>query len=343
MNTEKMILDLIEHCEEFTSTELQKKFDISRAMVHKYLKKFTEEGKIEKVNTTRNSYYKKIDRITSNASYVFKFSVKKDNDEGISFQKISDSSGLKRIVNKNSYETANYIITEMINNVLDHSKSVEYKVKLSVDSYNVSFEIADFGIGVFNSIRQKFDLPTEEDAAILLLKGKTTTYPERHTGEGIFFSMKLADEYFVSSGKISLGHYSKESPIMKQVRLIKGTKVFFSLSRSSKTKIQEVFDKFAGKEFDYKFDKTKVTMSLGKSVKSLISRSEAKRLMAGAEKFKVIELDFKGIKEIGQGFAHEIFVNFKKTHKDIDVKIINANDIVKKMLAHVAAENHVDN
>ena len=336
MNTEKKILRLIKRKGQFTSAELQEKFAISRAMAHKYLKKFIEDGKIEKINKTRNSYYKKTSKITNNAVYIFKFSVKQDNDENISFQRISELSRLKRIVNKNSYEVANYIITEMINNVLDHSKSVKYKVKLSVDSYKVNCDITDFGIGVFNSIRQKFNLPSDEDAAILLMKGKTTTYSERHTGEGIFFSMKLADSYFVSSGKISLGHYSKENPVMKQVRLIRGTKIYFSLSRSSKKGIREVFDEFAGKEFDYKFGKTKVSMSLGKSVKSLISRSEAKRLMAGAEKFKVVELDFKGINEIGQGFAHEIFGNFKKTHKNIELRIINANNIVKMMIEHVS-------
>ncbi|MGE3063920.1 MAG: DUF4325 domain-containing protein [bacterium] len=343
MNTEEKIIDFIKRREQFTSCELQSKFNISRAMVHKYMKKLISSGLIKKVNTTRSSYYIKAGKAPERAAYVFRLSVKKDNDESAVFQKISGIAGLKNIFNKQSYESANYIVTEMINNVLDHSKSRGYKVKLSIDSYSVNWEISDSGIGVFNSIRQKFGLSSDEDAAILLLKGKATTYPEKHTGEGIFFSMKLADVYFISSGKLRLGHYSRENPVMGKVRLTRGAKVSFSLARNGKTKLQDIFDKYAGEEFDYRFEKTKVTMGLGKSFATLISRSEAKRLLAGAEKFKVIELDFKGIREIGQGFAHEIFVNFKRNHQDIQLLIINANVAVRKMIQHVSAEDSIDN
>ena len=45
---------------------------------------------------------------------------------------------------------------------------------------------------------------------------------------------------------------------------------------------------------------------------------------------------------MGQGFAHELFVVFKKKHQDVELEVINANDDVKKMLSHVGA-NVIEN
>ena len=51
--------------------------------------------------------------------------------------------------------------------------------------------------------------------------------------------------------------------------------------------------------------------------------------------FKEITLDFKDITEIGQGFAHELFVVFKRTHPDIKINIVNESENVRKMINHV--------
>ena len=46
-------------------------------------------------------------------------------------------------------------------------------------------------------------------------------------------------------------------------------------------------------------------------------------------------MDFSGVSEIGQGFAHELFNVFTKKHPEIDIQCINANDDIKKMINHV--------
>ena len=66
-----------------------------------------------------------------------------------------------------------------------------------------------------------------------------------------------------------------------------------------------------------------------------VSRSQAKRLCHRFEKFQEIELDFDGITEIGQGFAHEIFVVFQKSHKNTKLIPINVSENVGKMINHV--------
>lgn len=71
--------------------------------------------------------------------------------------------------------------------------------------------------------------------------------------------------------------------------------------------------------------------------KYIASRSEAKRLLRRFENFEEILLDFDGIDDIGQGFAHELFVVFKRKHPHMNISITNENQDVQKMISHVKA------
>ncbi len=56
-----------------------------------------------------------------------------------------------------------------------------------------------------------------------------------------------------------------------------------------------------------------------------VSRSQARRLCSGFDKFEEIELDFDGIDDVGRAFVHEIFCVFKNKHPEIEIKVKNAN------------------
>jgi hypothetical protein len=51
-----------------------------------------------------------------------------------------------------------------------------------------------------------------------------------------------------------------------------------------------------------------------------ISRSEAKRLLHGLDRFQEVVLDFKGVKEVGQGFADEVFRVWPSTHPGVAIR-----------------------
>lgn len=70
-----------------------------------------------------------------------------------------------------------------------------------------------------------------------------------------------------------------------------------------------------------------------------VSRSQAKRLCARFESFEEVILDFEGIDDIGQGFAHELFVVFKRKHPHVNISVTNENQDIQKMLAHVNASS----
>ena len=54
--------------------------------------------------------------------------------------------------------------------------------------------------------------------------------------------------------------------------------------------------------------------------------------MSGMEKFKIVELDFRGVTVIGQAFADEVFRVFKNNHPRITIVPRNANEDVVFMI-----------
>jgi hypothetical protein len=71
----------------------------------------------------------------------------------------------------------------------------------------------------------------------------------------------------------------------------------------------------------------------------LISRSQAKRVLARVELFKTVVLNFKDVPTIGQAFADEIFRVFAQQHPQIDIVPIHINSEVKRMIERAKGAN----
>ena len=94
------------------------------------------------------------------------------------------------------------------------------------------------------------------------------------------------------------------------------------IGNASWLKMIDVFSKFtSGKEKD--FSKTVVPVRLAQYGGDLIARSQAKRVVAGLDKFSKVEFDFEGVDAIGQGFSDEIFRVFQNSHPDIELIAID--------------------
>jgi hypothetical protein len=68
---------------------------------------------------------------------------------------------------------------------------------------------------------------------------------------------------------------------------------------------------------------------------SLMSRSQAKRLMNRFDRFREVILDFSGVDFIGQGFADEIFRVFAGANPGTRLVPVHCVETVEKMIAHV--------
>ena len=111
----------------------------------------------------------------------------------------------------NTLEIWNHGFSEMFNNAIDHSEGNVIQVTITKTAHLTKMNILDNGIGIFTKIKDTMDLLDERHAVVELTKGKLTTDPTRHSGEGIFFSSRMFDEYTILSGEVFLSHtYEKD-------------------------------------------------------------------------------------------------------------------------------------
>jgi biotin operon repressor/anti-sigma regulatory factor (Ser/Thr protein kinase) len=336
MSPKENILKYLSKHQIVSGQELSEYLGVSRQAVNKHLKELIQDGEVVKEGSTRGATYKlrgKSGKGKSTGKFEKTYNLK-DLEEDSVFKEVNIFLNLEKELNSYALAVVRYSFTEILNNAIDHSLSARCSVRVGFDSYNFYFRIRDFGIGVFYSIFSKFDLTDESAAVGELIKGKTTTMAERHTGEGIFFTSKAADKLSLRSHKTDLFFDNfKKDVFIEEKRYLKGTDIFFSINKRSKRKLEKVFQDYASEEFDYRFDRTRVQVKLFQ--KQYISRSEAKRLVHGLDKFAEIILDFNGVKTIGQGFADEVFRVFKQEHPDIIIKTENVSPALEPMIRHV--------
>ena len=233
-----------------------------------------------------------------------------------------------------------YAVTEMVNNAIDHSGSEQIGVGLARDALNISVFVADEGEGIFLKILRALNLYDPREAILELAKGKLTTDPANHTGEGIFFSSRVMDAYDIRSGKLHFVHDDAGFDIMLERDAdTPGTVVLMRLSNDSQRTLQEVFDQFAAPE-EYTFSKTIVPVRLAQHEgEKLVSRSQAKRLTMRFERFQTVVLDFTGVEEIGQAFADEVFRVFQQAHPNTklipDKMSTEVSNMVKRAMGGV--------
>ncbi|OQX85558.1 hypothetical protein B6D60_07625 [candidate division KSB1 bacterium 4484_87] len=340
MGQKEKILEFLKEHKTASSKELGALLGISRQALNKHLKELISKSLIIKIGKTKSAIYaiQTSDNKIKTKLYSFKKEYSLFNlEEDKVFHEISLLSKLSKLVNEKAYKIIEYAFTEILNNAIEHSESQKCVVELLLDNYDFQFTIRDFGIGIFYSIYKKFDLDNENMAIGELIKGKTTTIKERHSGEGIFFTSKAADIMTIRSHKIKLIFDNKSKDMfLEEKKRIQGTEVKFSISKNTKKNLTDIFTTYAPEEFDFKFNRTKVAVKL--FLENYVSRSEARRLLYGLDKFKEINLDFQGVKFIGQGFADEIFRVFSRKHPEIIIKTRNVNDVIQQMIIHVKEE-----
>lgn len=229
-----------------------------------------------------------------------------------------------------------YAVTEMVNNAIDHSGSEKVLVRMVRDALNTSVYITDEGEGIFLKIQRALNLYDPREAILELAKGKLTTDPVHHTGEGIFFSSKVMDAFDIRSGKLHFVHDARGTDVLlERAADAPGTVVLMRLANDSQRNLKEVFDQFAAPE-EYTFSKTIVPVKLAQHEREkLVSRSQAKRLTMRFERFQTVVLDFAGVEEIGQAFADEVFRVFQQAHPGTRLSPINLTTQVGNMVKRV--------
>ena len=223
-----------------------------------------------------------------------------------------------------------YAVTEMLNNAIDHSGGRELELRFEHDEKSVAFTILDDGVGIFERVREGLRLRGLHQAAAELGKGKVTTDPARHTGEGVFFTSKLAQRFEAeSSGLCWLVDNERKDTAILDVPMREGTRLHVELLRRPRQSLAQLFKKYTE---DLKFTRTELVVKLFEHGTEFVSRSEARRLMHGLEKFRKVTLDFRGVKGVGQGFADEVFRVWPAAHRGVAVEPVTMAPAVKFMV-----------
>lgn len=332
----KLILKTLKNKKQITAADIVNRTGFSRMYVNKFFRDLREKGKIVligKANQARYIQARKyaVARAKKELTSLHRILRNKNLSEDTVLDQIRRNTGIFLGVPKNISRIVDYAFSEMLNNAIEHSRSKTIEIKVEKGGGGILFDVIDLGIGIFRHIMKKKNLKNELEAIQDLLKGKQTTAPKSHTGEGIFFTSKIADTFIIqSSNKKLTFNNALEDIFIDDVRPVKGTKVVFFIDTKSKRKLDRIFREYSGDS--YEFSKTKVIVKLYKMDTDHISRSQARRVLSGLEAFKTITLDFNGVKTIGQGFADEVFRVWKLDHPHIEIIYKNANDNIRFMI-----------
>ena len=331
--TKQAILDYIEKNGSATGPELAEILSVTRQAVSSHLRGLLADSKIVKTGSTRAARYFPFESAAPARTLKRNLTIR-GLDESVVYEHIAVGLTLSQL--PDSVESiVHYAFTEVLNNAIDHSMSERCTVEVRLDATKITFTVRDSGIGVFYSIAEKFDLQNEHDAMIELVKGKTTTQPHAHSGEGIFFVSRAADRFSLRSHRLQIEWDNRRADVfVSEPRYLKGTLASFEIARNSRTRLENVFAEFAPEAYDFQFRKTRVLVKLLR--KDYVSRSEAKRLLHNLDKFSEIELDMRDVQNLGQGFADEVFRVFATAHPDIVIRFINASNAVTAMIKHVS-------
>lgn len=310
---------------------ITKIFSITPQAVNNHIKRLEKEERISSTGAGKGKKYFLGDVREVKASFPL------DNDMAEDKVWRDHYSFIFEDLSENVVDICYYGFTEMLNNVIDHSGGTSVYINVIRKKDRILIFVIDNGEGIFKRIKRLCDLEDERHALLELSKGKLTTDPDNHTGEGIFFTSRVFDKFDIDSKGVSFSHdhtnkydYISDSDIsMDEI----GSMVFMVIQRKSQRKIQDVFNKYTEGPEEFKFNKTVIPVRLAQyKNEKLVSRSQAKRILTRVEKFENVIFDFSEVKAVGQAFADEIFRVYAQRHPEISLEPINMVDDVERFI-----------
>ena len=294
-----------------------KEFGITRPAISRHLKKLIEEGLLDASGSTRDRRY----ALKPTFALEFEISPITPGVTEESYYWTHRVSEHLRDLPKNVFQICEYGFEEILNNAVEHSESDKAVIAVERNAVMTRMIIRDQGVGIFKKLQKAFGLPDARQAAFELSKGRLTTNHLAHTGDDIFFVSRMFDRFAIISESVEFvrisdpGDWIFESDPDKEIR---GTLVSMDIYNDSTQTKNRTFEKYGSEKNRLAFTKTHVPLHLLQyEGEELISRSQARRLLARVERFGEAILDFRGITGIGHSFADEIFRVFKNKHPEI--------------------------
>lgn len=299
-------------------------FAISRQAIHQHLQAMVATGELERLGVGKASQYRRA--VLAARTYPTA-----GLDESQVWTELRSDVAIFRDLPEVADSSLAYVFTEMVNNVVDHSGSATVTVRVNIDGQLVLIDVDDVGVGIFAKVAAALGSASVLEAAQRLTLGKFTTWPARHTGEGIFFSSRIAHLFLVEANGLRWTVDNERGDwAVGEVPPRIGTLVRFGLNPGTAVSPSEVFRRFTDEEF--RFDTTTAVVKMLDAGVRFVSRSEAKRLAEGLTDFTRVVLDFDGVTEVGQGFVDELFRVWATAHPDKQLEPVNMSEAVRFMV-----------
>ena len=304
-----------------------KRFAVTRATASNYLRRLTDEGLLSARGATRARSYSLKHVVHLRGIARIETGVE---DDAVWRRDIRPRlEGLPQAV----MQVCQYGFTAAVSNALDHSKGSSFTWWMRQDAASVELGVTDDGTGVFETLRRGFGLEDDRRAILELAKGGLSTAPDRHAGRGLYLIARMFDRLTLASGRLAYVHGEPGGAAVRMLSApIGGTSVSLRAEIATPRSLSEVMGRHDRGPVGGWATEVPVCLA-GIDGEPLVSRSQARRLMARLEAATRVTLDFDGVELIGQDFAHEIFAVFRSEHRGIQLGAINANRAIRSILA----------
>jgi anti-sigma regulatory factor (Ser/Thr protein kinase) len=303
---------------------------VTRQTAHRHLRQLVAEGRLVAEGAGRGARYRRPGVID----------VRRYETAGLEEDRVwADMSGPGSTLasaGKRARAVLRYALTELVNNAIDHSGAPEVEVATARKGDAFEVVVRDRGVGVFEHLRQRLGLASELAALQELSKGKTTTMPERHSGEGIFFTSKAANRFELESGSLRwvVDNRRDDMAVGAAEPPVHGTTARVEVDPDSARDLAGMFAEFTR---GFEFTRTRTVVRLFAIDTEFVSRSQAKRLVNGLDRFSEVVLDFGGVELVGQGFADEVFRVWAKQNPEVTLIPTAMSEVVAFMVERAIA------
>lgn len=320
-----LIHSLLETAPEISSGRVADAAGVTRQAAHYHLRRMVEAGQLEARGRGRGSRYVK------RTLWWQQSEIEGLEEDQVWKRALAETPALGDL-GQNARSIAAFAFTEMVNNAIDHSGSATVEVAILPRDGGFVFTVEDQGIGAFERVLRMKGLEDHLSAVQEISKGKLTTSPEAHSGQGIFFTSKAVDLFVLVANGLRWtvdNHREDESVGVSDRR--KGTLVRFEIGFDMDHSLKEVFDAYTDLE-TFAFSKSRTKVQLFEGDSPFVSRSEAKRLTRNLDRFEEVIVDFEGVREVGQAFADELFRVWQGSHPETTLRPVNMNEVVRSMV-----------
>lgn len=328
----RFILDRLEDHAEGISRQVQERFDIRRQSAHAHLRALEKEGLIEGTGRTRSRSWRP--RTLQQRRFNLPMAMDPLEDEiwrDLVFPRLGP-------LPENLREICQYGLGEVTANALEHSGGKGILLGLERTGARLRVLLRDDGVGIFRKLARHLDLSDERHVLLELAKGGLSSEPEKHPGQGLFFTSRAFDRFALEANGLRFAHRRAVDHwrIVESVATRPGTSVFLELDLFGERRLAETLARFQAREGEAGFTRTRVPVVLARyGGEDLMSRSQARRVAAGLERFKEVWLDFRDVADIGPAFADELFRVWPAAHPEVRLAWIKASPAVETAIRAV--------